>query len=148
MKLERRESKNATRRKARVKKWVKTPEDRSTNPALILSNREPFSNVPTNDSGHYISTRKERAHERRVRLNAGNGKQMVNMAGAGTYPSASQELGKEVEDRSASVPSNFITQAGEPETGIIKAETRDEPQSYEGDDIDIEMSGRIARLEM
>jgi hypothetical protein len=65
-----------------------------------------------------------------------------------TSPNASHGTGVEVQDRRVLVPSNFITHAGELEAGIIKFETQDEPQTYEGDEMDVEMSGIIAKLEV
>jgi hypothetical protein len=148
MKRERRRRKNVARREDEIEKRINADLDTNMNTASILSNRESFSNISTDDSGRAISTRKQRQQQKTDRLCGSKARNEVTLVGAGTSASASHGVGVEGEDQSVPVPSNFTTQAGELERVTIKAGTQDEPQAYEGDDMDVEMSGRIAKLEM
>jgi hypothetical protein len=148
MKRERRRHKNVARREDEIEKRIKVDLDTNMNTASILSNRESLPNISTDDSGRTVSMRKQRQHQKTVHFDGSKARNEVTLAGAGTSASAFHGVGVEGENWSVPVPSNFSTQAGELERVTIKAETQDEPQAYGGDDMDVEMSGRIARLEM
>jgi hypothetical protein len=148
MKRDRRWRKNVARRQDETKKQVKTESDTNTIAASILSNRELFSNVSTDDYGRAISTHRQRKHDKTVRFFGSNTRNHVTLHGAETSPSAFHGAGVEVEDQSTPVPPNFTTQAGELKRGTIEIEAQDEQQSYEEEEMDVEMSGRIAKLEV
>jgi hypothetical protein len=148
IKQERRESKNVTRHKAVIEKRMKADLDRNTNAASVLSKRELFSNISTDDSGCAIPTRKSGVREKRIRFYTGKGKKDINLAGEGTSLRTTQEPEVEVENSSVPAQSNFTSQAGELEAVTTKTKTQDKPQAYSGDEMDVEMSGRIAKLEI
>lgn len=149
MKRERRRRKNVARRENEIEKQVKADPDSSKNRALILSNREPFSNISTDDFGRpVLSAHKRRAREKIKHFYGSKKRNEVTLASSGTSPSASHGPRVKVEEQDVPVLPNFASQAGELERVTVKAETQDEPQAYEGDEMDVEMSGRIAKLEM
>jgi hypothetical protein len=131
-----------------IEKQIKADLATNTNTLSILSNRESFSNISTDDPGRAVFKRKQRNREKLLRFYGSKAKNRITLAGAGTGPSASRELGVEVEDQSLPVPSNFTTQPGTLDKVTIKAETQDETETYKGGEMDVEMSGRIAKLEM
>jgi hypothetical protein len=149
MKRERKQRKKVARRKNEVEKRLKAESDENMNTALILSNREPFSNISMDDSGRPgLSASQQRAREKIKRFYGSKKGNEVTLASAGTSPNTSRKAGMDVEDPSVTSPSNFTSQAEELEAVTIKAEAQDEPQAYDGDEMDVEMSGRIAKLEM
>jgi hypothetical protein len=148
MKRVRKDRKNFVRRKE-IEKRITAGTDEDEDKVSILPNGEPSSSMSTDDTGRPpFTTRQQREHDRIIRYYGSFRGKRATFSKAGLNLDASHGSGVKAEGRSVSSPSEFTSHVGELERVAIKGETQDEPQVYKGGDIDVELSGRIAKLEM
>jgi hypothetical protein len=148
MKRVRKDRKNFVRRKE-IERRITLGTDEDGGKVSILSNGKLSSSMSTNDIGRPpFTTHQQREHDRMIRCYRSFRGKRVTFSKEGLNLDASHGSGVKAEDRSVSSPSEFKSHAGELERLAIKGETQDEPQVYKGGDMDVELSGRIAKLKM
>jgi hypothetical protein len=148
MKRVRRDRKNFVRREE-IEKRITAGPDKDDETVSILSNGEPSSSMSTDDTGRPpFTTRRQREHDRTVRYHGSFRGKRATFSKAGLNLDASHGSGAKVEDRNESSPFEFTSHVGELERVAVKGGTQDEPQVYKGGDMDVELSERIAKLEM
>jgi hypothetical protein len=132
-----------------IEKRMTVGTDEDEQKVSILSNGEPSSSMSTDDTGRPpFTTRQQREHDRMIHYYGNFKDKSVTFSKERLNPDASYGSGVKAEDRSISSPSEFTSHVGELERVAIKGETQDEPQVYKGSDMDVELSGRITKLEM
>jgi hypothetical protein len=146
MKRSRRERKDLLRREE-MERRITAGWDKDTNPVSILSRGEP-STISTDDPELALSTWKQPNLEKRIRYPGSRKGERMPFPSAGTSPDVSQGPGVKVDDQGVPVLSSFTSCEGEPEGVIVKVETQDEPQFFARDEMEVEISERIAKLKM
>ncbi len=146
MRQTRRERKNLLRLKE-LEKRITAGWDKDTNPVSVLSNGGPFA-TSTDDPGRALTTRQQRNLEKKARHYGGRKQKRIPFNSAGTSLDTSHGSREEAEDQGVPVLPSFTSHEGESEGAIINVEAQDEPQFCERDEMDVEISRRIAKLKM